>query len=308
MTVHIASAPGRKARPVIVDAAACTGILRDVGIAAEGIRQAQATIDAITGPAGRHAAGILADLADDDEWGRAVTARQARRDQPSCLSTWTPAPDLPTFACTLRGVHGGHESRADGGRLLAAWAEEDADQRGEHPYPAVPADTDAAVEADRVTYFQQDDKAALANAYFLPERAAELLSRPAVALAAKEGVVSHWVQVMYRDGKGLTGTSDDVAEAISEDRARLLREFDVDWTAPLVRVVNEVRFTGHQSAPADDFAAGPRHDPDAERAAGDDSAMTCCKCRNAPALDDDVICAACAASEAQERADERSAR
>jgi len=67
MTIHIAAAPGRKPRPVIVDAAACKQILRDAEIAAEAIRQAQARVDEITGPAGRHAAALLRELAGGEE-------------------------------------------------------------------------------------------------------------------------------------------------------------------------------------------------------------------------------------------------
>lgn len=299
MTVHIASAPGRKARPVIVDAAACTRLLRDVGIAAEGIRQAQQAIDAIAGPAGRHAAGILAGLADDDGWTAPVTAWQARRDLPSCPSTWTPAPDLPTFACTLRGVHDGHEAWADGGRLLAAWAEEDADQRGDHPYPedavcmtagcghagcmhwevaepdggekgcaiigctclsylaaaALPAvddDMGDAVEADRQTYFQRhegeptDDEYPDVSGGGVPyppmERTPEALAVAVIASAPGNGEPCacghHYGAHLHGHGGCL-------------------------------RV--GCRCRNYRIAAGDD-AAGPRHDPDVERAAGDDTA------------------------------------
>jgi hypothetical protein len=123
--------PGGRPAEILVDLPTAEQAIRDLGAVLEGLRHARFVMDAILAPA------AVAPAADDDGWAGPITAWQRRRDLPSCPSTWTPAPDLPTYACTQVVAHATHEARAagvGGGRLLAAWTDEHADRDGQ-PYP-----------------------------------------------------------------------------------------------------------------------------------------------------------------------------
>lgn len=123
------------------------------------------------------------------------------------------------------------------------------------PYPA-PAAASAAIAAgqsviipDDVTpESDEDHAAALANAYFLPERAAGLLAMaPALLLPGPGlGLVAHCAQVLFRDGSVVVDREDslEISGPLAANTARLLRTWDVDWTGDDPHVTNEVRFAG----------------------------------------------------------------
>jgi len=135
------------------------------------------------------------------------------------------------WLCTARRGHPSpaHAAHGPGGEVMRAWAAADGTPAAAMPGPlrAAAARTRSQAELDGIA-------------------AAELAVPPSAALAA-EGQRASLATILYHDGRVLTAAAGDLdlIDAINEDRARLLRTWDVTWPAGgRPQAGNEVQFRG----------------------------------------------------------------